>query len=428
MVIEIKYSNIASPSLYSLDSEDKRSLSVFYKSININSIMYIDFSKESCSKLFGFYSAEKNGTWSAGRKSCLFLPDIVERNSRLELILDAHPFSAAFKTCRISIKTSAGHRGWVKITEKGHHKISLKKPLFFKNKRLVIGDFSKIQHLRNVSLFKDIPKVSIILLNHEKSQMTRLASVAAASSDTKVPCEILCVDNGSSQESLSDLKEREVPIKILELGENLGFGLANNRAALEARGEYLLFLNNDAFVDEGAIDELLGAFRNIPYCRIVGSVLRFADGTMQEAGATLQPDGHPIRHGRHDQKFNPRKLPRFQPVDYVSGACLMIRKADFLEMGGFDEKYSPAYYEDTDLCMRSLLYGQKVYLASRANCYHIENATTSTIEDSAWATRTAETHREIFLKDWGPYLASRNPKDLAWHLRETKQMTSDGTD
>jgi GT2 family glycosyltransferase len=106
----------------------------------------------------------------------------------------------------------------------------------------------------------------------------------------------------------------------------------------------------------------------------------------------------------------------------------MIRKSDFLEMGGFAEKYSPAYYEDTDLCMRSLLYGQKVYLASRANCYHIENATTSSIEDGAWATRTSEAHREIFLKDWGAYLESRDSKDLPWHLRETKHMATDGTD
>ena len=95
----------------------------------------------------------------------------------------------------------------------------------------------------------------------------------------------------------------------------------------------------------------------------------------------------------------------------------MIRKKDFLEMGGFGEKYSPAYYEDTDLCMRTLLYGGKVYLASRAKCFHIENATTSTIEDEAWATRTAEAHREIFLKDWGAYLASRDPNDLPWHLK-----------
>jgi GT2 family glycosyltransferase len=95
----------------------------------------------------------------------------------------------------------------------------------------------------------------------------------------------------------------------------------------------------------------------------------------------------------------------------------MIRKSDFLAMGGFDVRYSLAYYEDTDLCMRTLLYGQKVYLASRANCYHIENATSATIEGGAWATRISDAHREIFLKDWGAYLCSRDAKDLPWHLK-----------
>jgi GT2 family glycosyltransferase len=206
-------------------------------------------------------------------------------------------------------------------------------------------------------------------------------------------------------------------MRLIELGENEGFSVANNHAAINARGEYLLFLNNDAFIDEGAIDEMLLAFQREPDCRIVGSIMRFPDGTMQEAGATLEEDGHPIRHGRNDPKFKSRKLPRFQAVDYVSGACLMIRKSDFLEMGGFDEKYSPAYYEDTDLCMRALLYGQKVYLASRANCYHIENATTATIEHGLWATRTYEAHRELFLQDWGRYIETRDSKHLPCHLK-----------
>jgi GT2 family glycosyltransferase len=281
----------------------------------------------------------------------------------------------------------------------------------------VVGNFSKIQSARNISLSTEIPTVSIILLNHEKPHLSLLAFVAAASSGITVPFEILAADNGSSQESISQLREGKVPIRILELGRNLGFGLANNRAVQEARGEYLLLVNNDAFLDEGSVNEMMWAFREMPDCRIVGCVLRYPDGTVQEAGATLKPDGHPIRHGRNDTKFKTRSLPRFNHVDYVSGACLMIGKSDFLEMGGFDEKYAPAYYEDTDLCMRALLYGQKVYLASRAICYHIENATSSTKKDSTWSTRTAEAHRLTFLKDWGAYLESRDPQDLPHHLK-----------
>lgn len=424
MLFEISYSVTNSFFLSNNTSfRDRRVLSVAFKEIVISKKIIISFSSNKTNVnhliVFGFHEQESWGSWSRGSKSCFLCIEKISNDYSIDFIIDAHPFVEAFSSCRISIKSCYGHRGSVYITGKGPVRIRLRRTIFPRNQRLVVGDFTKIVTGNIFSLQSDLPKVSIILLNFEKYHLTRLAAIAAASSGIEVPFEILCVDNGSSKECLAELKEGEVPLKILELRDNLGFGPANNLAANEARGEYLLFLNNDAFLDKGAVDEMLLAFQKMHDCRIAGSVLRFPDGLMQEAGATLQSDGYPIRHGRSATKFKPRKLPPFQPVDYVSGACLMIRKSDFLEMGGFDEKYSPAYYEDTDLCMRSLLYGQKVYLASRANCYHIENATTSTIEQGAWATRTAEAHREIFLKDWGAYLASRDPKDLPWHLRET---------
>jgi GT2 family glycosyltransferase len=90
----------------------------------------------------------------------------------------------------------------------------------------------------------------------------------------------------------------------------------------------------------------------------------------------------------------------------------MVKRDEFLAMGGFSPKYSPAYYEDTDFCLRLLLRGKRVYLASRASCYHIENATSQDIEGGAWATRLSEAHRALFLQDWAAYLASRNPADF----------------
>ena len=190
----------------------------------------------------------------------------------------------------------------------------------------------------------------------------------------------------------------------------MGYGVANNLAAEEARGEYVLFLNNDAFLQPGAVSEMLVAFQKHSDCAAVGPVLRYPDGTLQEAGCSVAVDGHPIRHGREDRGFDLKGLPRYQPVDYVSGACLMMRRAEFLAMGGFAPKYSPAYYEDTDLCLWIQRRGKRVYLASRATCCHIENATAGGIEAGAWASRTAEAHRQIFLKDWGEWLERRRGK------------------
>jgi GT2 family glycosyltransferase len=420
IVIEIKYSKTAKPSSIGLDKSDRRTLSVFFYKITYSyneNPRVVHWIHNNEYFIFGFYSLENRGRWSAGGKSCIIIPNIPSFQNKIRLTLYAHPFEKAFKSCKIFVKTSTGHQGSAVINKKNKFEIFLKKPIFKYNQRLLAGDFSKIYTANNVSLKYETPKISIIIANYKNHYLTYLASVAALSSNCLFPFEILCVDDGSSQKYIDDLKKTNIPINVLELKQNMGFAIANNSGAECARGEYLLFINNDVFLEKGAINEMAKAFEFKEDCFIVGSVLQFPDGIMQEAGATIQSDGYPIRHGRDDPKFKLRKLPRFQTVDYVSGACLMIRKSDFLAMGGFDEKYSPAYYEDTDLCMRSLLYRKKVYLASRANCYHIENATTSTMEDGSWATRTAEAHRQIFLKDWGKYLASRNDKDLPWHLK-----------
>ena len=149
---------------------------------------------------------------------------------------------------------------------------------------------------------------------------------------------------------------------------------------------------------------MLKCFEIQPDCGAVGPVLRWPAGTLQEAGCGLQPDGYPIRHGRGDPSFSVKALKRYQLVDYVSGACLMMRRTDFLEIGGFDPIYSPAYYEDTDLCMRLRVMGKATYLASRAECYHIENTTSHGVESAQWATRQSEKNRLIFMGKWDKIL------------------------
>ena len=153
---------------------------------------------------------------------------------------------------------------------------------------------------------------------------------------------------------------------------------------------------------------MLAAFEHRADCGAAGAVLRWPDGTLQEAGCLVRSDGHPIRPGRGEPNWDLKFLPEFHLVDYVSGACLLIRRHEFLEMGGFDPIYSPAYYEDTDLCMRLRERGKTVYLASRAECYHIENATSRDGLDENWATRQSEKNRLLFLERWGGLLQMRD--------------------
>jgi GT2 family glycosyltransferase len=393
------------------DTDDHRLLAVCYHSFQCKESLEVIDTTRAC-YIAGFYPREMDGIWSAGRRSIVILPDAHRARDVNRLQLELSAFRAAFRTYRVDILTSQGLFGYARVGRKKLHNIALRRPWFRKSTRLVVGDFSAIRTSENVSQQNTQPVVSIIITNHDRSCLTRLSAIAAASSRVNVPFEILCADNGSSAAELGILSRAEVPMRVLELGSNRGFGEACNTAAKEARGEYLLFLNNDAFLRPGTVDELLCAFAAHPDCGAAGPVMLNIDDSLQEAGCSIQPDGFPIRHGREEPGFNLKSLPRFKTVDYVSAACLMVKRDEFLAMGGFAPKYSPAYYEDTDFCLRLLLRGKRVYLASKTSCYHIENATSRDIENGAWATRTSEAHRAIFLKDWAPYLASRNPADF----------------
>jgi GT2 family glycosyltransferase len=392
---------------------DRRLLSVFFRVLEfrhsgnfIKTINLYDPQFFSRNVLFGFWNPEESGVWSNGKKCALVLESQSKWPRNIDLTIEGHCFGAAFLKCSFTVKTSEGHIGsgfffhtLSKIL------IKLKRPIWPRSRQLVVGNFKKMLTAKNVSNYSINPCLSIILVNLNKPRLTRLAAISASSSGIQQYFEILVLDNGSSAEILADLQNVEVPMRIFPQEKNLGFGLANNLAVAEARGKYILFLNNDAFLQPGCVEELLKCFDIQPDCAAVGPLLRWPDGTLQEAGCGLQPDGYPIRHGRGDIKFNKNTLKRYQPVEYISGACLMMRRSDFLEVGGFDPIYSPAYYEDTDLCMRLREKGKAVYLASRAECYHIENATSHSIESAEWATRQSEKNRLIFLERWSNRLS-----------------------
>jgi len=406
-VIQFTFNRCSSPAEIGLDHSDERKLAVFFRMLRISASngesIECDFSNSEVLRkhvLFGFWQPESGGVWSAGGRSALVFEGNLGNSRSLQLKLEAHPFAEAFAENGVEIKTSAGHYAELNITTAGSVAVHLARPFLFPKTRLVTGDLRRAMIRCNVSNLRRNPKISLIILNLNKPLLSRLSAIAAASSQISVPFEILCVDNGSDAKSLAQLRAAEVPICLLELSDNKGFGVANNMAANEARGEYLLFLNNDAFLKPHTLREMLFAFQTHGDCAAVGPVLRYPDETLQEADCSIQPDGHPIRHGRGDANYDLKSLPRFAPVDYVSGACLLMKRADFLEIGGFDPVFSPAYYEDTDLCMRLGAKGKKVYLASRAVCYHIENATSHSAESAEWTAQQAEKNRIIFLERW----------------------------
>lgn len=374
-------------------------------------IVMIDFSQGANSanyKIFGFESGEAWGSWTKGKRAQIhfWLPQT--RVSDLEFHLVG------------AYRTLADKPGTARLRLNG---IDLGPILFDENSRASVKvdlevpkSIQKVpDNDHNVSLVpKAEPAVSVLILNYNKPYLTFLAVKALLTAKTKIKFEIIVLDNGSTPENATILASMDLPVRLIRLEENRFFGEGNNIAAEIARGERILFLNNDVLISDFTLDNLFSAFAYSPEVGACGPAFTYPDGTIQEVGAFLAKDGSVYQRGKGAKEFDFCQLPKLSEVDYVSAACLMVDRRKFLQMGGFDLRYDPAYYEDSDFCLRLIDQGQKTILACDSQVIHIENATTASIENKALSADLTERHRQIFLSRWDKWLENRVPENLPW--------------
>jgi O-antigen biosynthesis protein len=256
------------------------------------------------------------------------------------------------------------------------------------------------------------PDVSIIICAHGQSDVTLLCLKALneAQFANAARAEVIVVDDASPDETRERVRAVR-GVRLVELDTNVGFLLAANAGLSIARGRHVLFLNNDTEPIGNWLDPLLDTLERRPGALVVGSRLVYPDGSLQEAGGIIFDDASGWNYGRGGDAFDPR-VTYAREVDYVSGAALLV-DGDFLRArGGFDVRFAPAYYEDTDLCFAARAQGGEVWYQPASIVVHYEGKSHGT-DESSGVKAYQVTNRAKFQRRWAEALVHQWPNDPA---------------
>lgn len=202
-----------------------------------------------------------------------------------------------------------------------------------------------------------VPRCSIVIPLFNKVEYTERCLQSLIDNTDDDLYELVLVDNASSDDTASLLRQLEGDVVIIRNEENLGFARASNQGAWAARGEHLLFLNNDTEAHPGWLPPLLAALDRDPATVAVGSRLLFPDGRIQHAGVHVVEDRRPGHiplaafHRSYCAPAEHAEVMERRHMSVLTGASLLVRRDAFFAAGGFDEAYWNGY-EDVDLCFK----------------------------------------------------------------------------
>ena len=237
------------------------------------------------------------------------------------------------------------------------------------------------------------PRVAVVIVTYNSARDIDTALRSLTEPRPTATHEIVVVDNASTDGTATRIRTTWPGIRLIESARNLGFAAANNRGIRESSSELVLLLNPDTRVPAGAIDHLVAHLDTHPDVAIVGPRIVDAEGR-----AELSFGGMMAPLTELKQKVlvvgNDRGLPpivslvdrmtrRTRDVDWVSGACLLIRRADLDAVGLLDERFF-LYTEDVDLCASVRMRGRKVRFAADVEIQHLRGRSAGTTTAAAY--------------------------------------------
>ena len=243
----------------------------------------------------------------------------------------------------------------------------------------------------------DDVELSIIIPVFGKLDFLARALYSIQEAQIELRYEVIVVDDAGPEKVRDVFNVDNAGFKLFENKHNLGFTGTCNRGAEQANGKFLCFLNSDAVVTDYWADRCVSVMEENNDIGIVGSRLIYEDGILQESGGGIFQGGHAENIGK--SAFASESIFRYlREVDYVSGAALFISNKDFQILDGFDSRFSPAYYEDTSLCMdiRKNL-GKRVFVNPTSTVIHAEGATNGT-DVSSGIKKYQKVNRSKFIK------------------------------
>lgn len=272
------------------------------------------------------------------------------------------------------------------------------------------------------------PLVSIVIPAYNQAAYTYacIRSVLDHTDFAATPFEVILADDAST-DATAEITNWIPGLKVARTGGNLGFLRNCNQAAAGARGRYLFFLNNDTKVTDGWLSSLTALMERDAGIGMCGSKLVYPDGRLQEAGGIIWSDGSGWNYGRMD---DPEKCcyNYVRDVDYISGAAILIRTELWKEIGGFDERYAPAYCEDSDLAFEVRRHGKRVVYQPDSVVVHFEGVSNGTDVNGTGLKRYQTVNQEKFREKWAEELKEQsvntgNPNPFAARERSQKKTT-----